>query len=76
MELVMIKRTNKISSRWTPNCDEYKENVEENSRRKCTDLYAKIKIVCEERLFLLKLKEKYSGIIFLLKFKEKYSGIL
>ena len=70
MELVTIERLNNISSRWTPDCDEYKKEVEENSRCKCTDLYAKIKLVCEERLFLLKLKEKYSGIMFLLKFKE------
>ncbi len=60
-ELTIHERANDIRTRWTPNDENYKSEVDLKNLRRCTEVYDKIKTVCEERLFLLKLKEKYSG---------------
>ena len=60
-ELAIHERANDIRTRWTPNDENYKSEVDLKNLRRCTEVYDKIKTVCEERLFLLKLKEKYSG---------------
>ncbi|XP_028412340.1 uncharacterized protein LOC114535157 [Dendronephthya gigantea] len=59
-ELVVLERANGITSRWTPNENNYKKELARKNCQKCTEVYEKIKNVCEERLFLLNLKEKYS----------------
>ena len=57
----MTERSAKIQLRWTPNQEEYKKELEAKMSRKCSKCVQKMKTVCEERLFLLKLKEKYLG---------------
>ncbi|CAB3988685.1 Hypothetical predicted protein [Paramuricea clavata] len=59
-ELAILERANGITTQWTPNDDNYKSEVDLKNHRRYTEIYDKIKTVCEERLFLLKLKEKYS----------------
>ena len=60
-ELQTIEMTNSVSSRWTSSTVEYKKELQSKIFSKCSGLHKKLKTVCEERLFLLRLKEKYSG---------------
>ena len=53
--------TNSVSSRWTSSTVEYQKELQSKIFSKCGELHKKLKTVCEERLFLLRLKEKYSG---------------
>ncbi|XP_028417867.1 uncharacterized protein LOC114542545 [Dendronephthya gigantea] len=59
-ELTVVEKKMNILSRWSPNHEEYQKELESKNRRKCGEGFQKIKSVCEERLFLLSLKEKYS----------------
>jgi hypothetical protein len=61
-DLVDHERVNNITTRWTPNNETYINEIDLKNQRKCKEVQKKMKTVCEERVFLLKLKEKYSGM--------------
>lgn len=70
-ELAFIEKHNKVSARWTTKDERYQLELQVQVVSKCQELVGKMKPVCQERFFLLKLKEKYSGeSIFFLK-KQK-----
>lgn len=60
-ELAVLERTNQVAVRWRPTDEQYQTAVQEEVVLQCKQLVEKMKPVSQERLFLLKLKEKYSG---------------
>ena len=61
-DLVAVENANSVAVRWTLNDEEYKTAMRIQVVTKCNQLVEKMKPLSQERLFLLKLKEKYSGI--------------
>ena len=62
-ELCSFERENSVAVRWKATDEQYQETLQIQVISKCNDLLAKMKPVSQECLFLLKLKEKYSGTI-------------
>ena len=60
-ELGVLEKANRVVVRWNPNDEQYQAAVQAQVVCKCHHLVEKMKPVSQERLFLLKLKEKYSG---------------
>jgi hypothetical protein len=61
--LIALERTNRVAARWTSNDEQYQAAVQIQVVSKCKQLVEKMKPLSQERLFLLKLKEKYFGNI-------------
>ena len=62
MLLQKIEDEHKIS-RWTPNCQAYKETKEILKSKLRNELKIKIRQCARERWFLLRLKSKYAGMV-------------
>ena len=60
-ELVALERTNQVAVRWKTTDEQYQAAVQKEIVLQCKQLVEKMKPLSQERLFLLKLKEKYSG---------------
>ncbi|XP_028413235.1 uncharacterized protein LOC114536083 [Dendronephthya gigantea] len=59
-DLRALETENNVVVRWTPNDASYQEALQEQLVSKCHQFLENVKPVSQERLFLLKLKEKYS----------------
>ncbi|XP_028417790.1 uncharacterized protein LOC114542444 isoform X2 [Dendronephthya gigantea] len=59
-ELDAIERSHAVTVRWTRNNEQYQNVFQMQVILKCKQLLEKMKPVSQERLFLLKIKEKYS----------------
>ena len=63
-DLVAVEKANLVDVRWTPSDQQYKAALQIQVVAKCKQLVEKMKPLSQERQFLLKLKEKYSGNMF------------